>query len=165
MIGRYAAWYTAHVTDALKGNTHLREWTFNVVLSWSDIGVVRGDIYKNSKNLRGTPGVIGRYAAWYTAQVNDILQCTKLPILVVSFQENCKYSEHVCVKLIKPNKCLFVLRPLRKEGFSQGEVDHLFSTLVLPHFTYGLPVYGAVDSDLMVIHNFMDRCFKKEIHI
>ena len=136
-----------------------------MVLSWSDIGVVRGDIFKNSKNLRGTPGVIGRYAAWYTAQVNDILQCTKLPILVVSFQENCKYSEHVRAKLIKPNKCLFVLRPLRKEGFSQGEVDHLLSTLVLPHFTYGLPVYGAVDSDLMVIQNFMDRCFKKEIHI
>ena len=136
-----------------------------MVLSRSDIGVVRGDIFKNSKNLRGNPGVIGRYAAWYTAQVNDILQCTKLPILVVLFQENCKYSEHVRARLIKPNKCLFVLRPLRKEGFSQGEVDHLLSTLVLPHFTYGLPVYGAVDSDLMVIQNFMDRCFKKEIHI
>ena len=136
-----------------------------MVLSWSDIGVVRGDIFKNSKNLRGTPGVIGRYAAWYTAQVNDILQCTKLPILVVTFQENCKYSEHVHAKLIKPNKCLFVLRPLRKEGFSQGEVDYLLSTLVLAHFTYGLPVYGALDSDLTVIQNFMGRCFKKEIHI
>ena len=133
-----------------------------MVLSWSDIGVVRGDIFKNSKNLRGTPGVIGRYVAWYTAQVNDILQYTKLPILVVTFQENCKYSEHVRVKLIKPNKCLFVLRTLRKEGFSQGEVDHLLSSLVLPNFTYGLPVYGATDSDLTVIHNFMDRCIKRK---
>ena len=127
-----------------------------------DIGVFRGDIFKNSENLRGNPGVIGRYAAWHTAQVNNIPQCKKLPILGVTFQENCKYSEHIHAKLIKPNKCLFVLRPLQKEGFSQGEVDHLFSALVLPHFTYGLPVYGAIDSDLMVIHNFMDRCIKRK---
>ena len=99
------------------------------------------------------------------AQVNNILQCTKLPILGVTFQKNCKYREHVRAKLIKANKCLFVSRSLWKEGFSQGEVDHLFSALVLPNFTYGLPVYGAIDSDLTVIQNFMDKCFKKEIHI
>ena len=39
---------------------------------------------------------------------------------------------------------------------------HLFSALVLPNFTYGLPVYGAVDSDLTVIQNFLDRCFKRK---
>ena len=75
---------------------------------------------------------------------------------------NCKYSEHVRAYLIKANKCLFVLRSLRKEGFSQGEVDHLFGALVLPNFTYGLPVYGAVDSDLTVIQNVLDRCFKRK---
>ena len=69
-------------------------------------------------------------------QVNNTLQCTELPILGVVFQEN--YSEHVHAKLIKANKCL--LRSLWKEGFSQGEVDHLFSALVLLNFTYGLPV-------------------------
>ena len=68
---------------------------------------------------------------------------------------NCKYSEHVRAYLIKANKCLFVLRSLRKEGFSQGEVDHLFSALVLPSFTNGLPVYGAVDSDLMFTQNLV----------
>ena len=57
------------------------------------------------------------------AQVNNIPQCTELPILGVTFQENCKYSVHVRAKLIKANKCLFVLRSLRKEGFSQGEVN------------------------------------------
>ena len=64
--------------------------------------------------------------------------------------------------MIKANKCLFVLRSLRKEGFSQGEVDDLFSALVLPSFTHGLPVYGAVDSDLTVIQNVLDRCFKRK---
>ena len=68
---------------------------------------------------------------------------------------NCKYSEHVRAYLIRATKCLFVLRSLRKEGFSQGEVDDLISALVLPSFTHGLPVYGAVDSDLTVIQNLV----------
>ena len=93
--------------------------------------------------------------------VNNIPQCLELSILGDIFQENCKYSEHVRAKLIKANKCLFVLRSLRKEGFSQGEIDRLFGTLVLPNFTYGLSVYGAVDSDLTVIQNFLDRCLNR----
>ena len=36
-------------------------------------------------------------------------------------------NTHVLSSVIKVNKCLFVLRSLRKEGFCQGEVDHLFS--------------------------------------
>ena len=96
------------------------------------------------------------------AQVNNILQCKELPILGATFQENCKYNEHERAKLIKANKCLFVLRSVRKEGFSQGEVDRLFSALVLPNFTYGLSVYDALDSDLTVILNFLDRCLKRK---
>ena len=41
-------------------------------------------------------------------------------------------------------------------------MHHLFSALVLPNFTYGLPVYGTVDSDLTVIQDFLDRCFKRK---
>ena len=44
----------------------------------------------------------------------------------------------------------------------EGEVDRLFSALVLLNFIYGLSVYGAIDSDLMVIQNFLDRCFKRK---
>ena len=87
--------------------------------------------------------------------INNIPQCTELPILGVTFQENCKYSEHVRAKLTEANKCLLV----RKEGFSQGEVNHLFGALVLKNFTYSLPVYGAVDSDLTVIQNFLYGLF------
>ena len=44
-----------------------------------------------------------------------------------------------------------------EEGFSQGEVDHLFSALVLANFTCGLPVHGAVDSDLTIICDRVTR--------
>ena len=78
------------------------------------------------------------------------------------FQDNCKYSEHVHAQLITKNKCLSLLKSSRMEGLGQGEVDRLFSTLVLPNFAYGLSVYGAVDSDLTIIQTFLDNCFKRK---
>ena len=72
-----------------------------------------------------------------------------------------KYKKIICTDI---KISVFVLRSLWKEGFSQGEVDHLpvFSALVLLNFTYGLPLYGVADSDLTVIKNFLDRCFKRK---
>ena len=94
--------------------------------------------------------------------VHNIPQCTELPILGVTFQENCKYSVHVRSKLIKANTYLFILRSLRKEGLQQDELDHLFDSIILPDFTYGLSVYGATDSDLTTIQHFLDRCFERK---
>ena len=91
----------------------------------------------------------------------NILQYIELPILCITFQEICKYSKHVQNKLLNANRCLYINQSLRKEGYSQEEVDYFFSTIVLPNFTYGLLVYGASDSDLMLIQNFLERCFKR----
>ena len=66
------------------------------------------------------------------------------------------------VKLIKANKCLFILRSLRKEGYSQVELDHLFSSIVLPSITYGLPVYGASEAELTAMQCFLDGCYKRK---
>ena len=74
----------------------------------------------------------------------------------VTLQQNCKYSSHLRAKVIKANKSLFVLGSLRKE------VDHLFNAIVLSNFSYALPVYGASNSDLSVIQNFLDRCMKRK---
>ena len=40
------------------------------------------------------------------------------------------------------NKCLFTLRLLRKESYSQAELDYLSQSLVVPNLTYSLSVYG-----------------------
>ena len=99
------------------------------------------------------------------APVRNIPQCAALSILGVTFQQNCKYSSHVRAKAIKANKSLFVLGSLRKEGMSQEEVDHLFNAIVLPNFSYALPVYGASDSDLSVIQNFFRPVYEKKVYI
>ena len=70
-------------------------------------------------------------------------------------------SMHVRTNLVKANKCLYVLRTLRKEHYSQAEIDHLFISIVLPNFGYALSVYGASESDLTAIQSFLDRCHKR----
>ena len=93
--------------------------------------------------------------------VFDISQCSSLVLLRVTIQSDCKFRAHVNLKWIKANKCLHVSRTLGKEQYSQAEIDHLFTVLVLPYFIYGLPVYGASEPDLNIIQNFLDRCHKR----
>ena len=57
------------------------------------------------------------------ATINNIRQCDSLVLLGLTFQPNCKFSEHVRFKLTKANKCLHILRTLRKELFGQKEID------------------------------------------
>ena len=94
--------------------------------------------------------------------VFGIPQTCQLSVLGLILQDNCRFDCHVHVKLIKANKCLFILRSLRKEGYSQVELDHLFSSILLPSITYGLPVYGASEAELTAMQCFLDRYYKRK---
>ena len=56
---------------------------------------------------------------------------------------------------------LSVLRSLRKEGYNQVEIDHLFQSLVLPKISHGLPVYAASVPELNTVQQFLRRCHKR----
>ena len=94
-------------------------------------------------------------------RVQDIPQFSELTILGITFQENCRFSVHVKNTLIAANKCLYVLRILRKEGYSQLEIDKLFSALVMPKLVYGVSVYGASPPEITSIQCCLDRCHKR----
>ena len=64
--------------------------------------------------------------------INNIPQCNSFVLLGVTLQSDGKFNEHVRTKLVKANKCLHVLRTLRKEHYSHAEIDHLFISIVLP---------------------------------
>ena len=70
--------------------------------------------------------------------INNIPQCNSFVLLGVTLQSNGKFNEHVRTKLVKANKCLHVLRTLRKEHYSRAEIDHLFISIVLPNCSYCL---------------------------
>ena len=93
--------------------------------------------------------------------IHNIPQCNSFVLLGVTLQSDGKFNGHVRTKLVKTNKCLHVLRTLRKEHYSQAEIDHLFIYIVLPNFSYVLSVYGASESDLTVIQNCLIRCHKR----
>ena len=57
---------------------------------------------------------------------------------------------------------LHISRCLRKEGYTQDEVDYFFNSVILPKITYGLPIYGASPPELTVVQNFLRRCFKRK---
>ena len=46
--------------------------------------------------------------------------------------ESTNFSVPCKNKLIAANKCLYILRTLRKKGYSQAELDKLLCALVLP---------------------------------
>ena len=87
-----------------------------------------------------------------------ISQSSALSILAISLQKDCRFTTHVRNKLIKANKCLFILRYLRKEGYTQSELDYLFQSLVVPNLTFGLLAYGAVNVELMMVQCFLGQC-------
>ena len=49
------------------------------------------------------------------------------PFVVLLSRKNADLL-HVGHKLIKANQCLFILRSLRKEGYTKAELDHLFQS-------------------------------------
>ena len=54
-----------------------------------------------------------------------------------------------------------MLRSLRKEGYNQVEIDHLFQSLVLPKISYRLLVYAASVPELNTVQQFLCRCHKR----
>ncbi|EDO35183.1 predicted protein [Nematostella vectensis] len=94
------------------------------------------------------------------APVRNIPRVNELKLLGITLQTNSKFSSHINITLKKANACLYVIRSLRKEGYQQAEVNHLFTSIAVPKLTYGLAVYGASRSELNTIKRFLDNCKK-----
>ena len=56
--------------------------------------------------------------------VNNIKQVSCLKVLGVTLQSNHRFNEQ------ETNKCLYVIRCLRKEGYQQPDVDYVFRSIV-----------------------------------
>ena len=108
--------------------------------------------------------------------------------LGVTLQSDWKFTFQVQLKLCEANNCLYVIRSLRKEGYTRVQIDNLFKALVLfkdnlfksenlfkalvllyykalelLNINYALPVYGASMADLNIVQCFLRQCFKNII--
>ena len=133
----------------------------NLMHAWHIHGLKRTTclaILQSEKNVHNLSSEVLK-ATINSSQYNpvfDIPRWSSLVLLGVTIQSDCKFRARVNLKLIEANKWLDVLRTLTKEQYSQADIDHLFTSLVLPNFIYGVPVYGASEPDLNVIQNFLD---------
>ena len=94
--------------------------------------------------------------------VNNITQVSCLNVLGVTLHSKHRFNEHIKVKLQEANKCLYVIRYLRKEGYQQPDVDYVYRSIVLPKLTYGPPIYASSIPELTTVQNFLQRCFKRK---
>ena len=74
---------------------------------------------------------------------NNIPQCNSFNLLGVALQSDGKFNEHVRTKLDKVSMCLHVLQTLRKEHYSQAEIDHMN---VVPRSTMNTMVEQRINS-------------------
>lgn len=61
-----------------------------------------------------------------------ILCCKKVEILQITLQCDSRFSAHEKIEPIKADQCLHILRTLRKEGYTQSEIELIFNSIVLP---------------------------------
>ena len=94
--------------------------------------------------------------------MNNITQVSCLKVLGVTLHSNHRVNEHINVMLQEANKCLNVIRCLRKEGYQQPDVDYVFRSIVLPKLTYGLSIYASSIPELTTVQNFLQRFFKRK---
>ena len=86
--------------------------------------------------------------------VNNITQVSCSKVLGVTLQNNHRFNEHIKVNLQEANKCLYVIRCLRKEGYQQPDVHYVFRSIVLPKLIYGLPIYASLIPELITVQKF-----------
>ena len=88
--------------------------------------------------------------------IGYIQQAEFLVLLEMTFQSNGRFTKHIKRKLLEANKCLYVLRSVRKEGYNQVENDHLFQSLVSPKISYGLSVQSPCPNLMPCSCSFAD---------
>ena len=147
---------TSILVTVCKNSVDESQKVLNAFLEWTEVN----DMSCNTSNCKelcmAKKGVTPNFPP-----LCGIEQSDSFTLLGVTLKNDCKFSSHVKGKLRKANKCLYILRSLRKDGYAEVEIDHLFKAIVLPKITYALPVYGASQVDLNTIQCFLKRCNKQ----
>ena len=58
-------------------------------------------------------------------------------------------------------KLVYIIRELRKQGYSQDEIDHLLKARSSKKSVCSSFIYGTCQADLNTVQCFLKRCFKR----
>ena len=144
------------LVTARKNTVDESQETLNAFLEWTEVNGMACNTGKCKELCLTKRSVAAKYSPLCGTEQND-----RLTLLGVTLQSDCLFTSHVKGKLQEANRCLYIIRSLRKEGYTQLETDHPFKAIVLPKITYALPVYGASQADLNITQWFLKRCNKR----
>ena len=147
---------TSILVTVRKNGVDESEKVLNTFLEWTEVNDMSCNTSKCKELCMAKKGVTPNFPP-----LCGIEQSDSFTLLGVTLKNDCKFTSHVKGKLRKANKCLYILRSLRKDGYTQVEIDHLFKPIVLPKVTYALPVHGASQVDSNSIQCFLKRCNKQ----
>ena len=147
---------TSILVTVCKNSEDESQKALNAFLEWTEVNGMSCNTSKCKELCMAKKSVTFNFPP-----LRGIEQSDSFTLLDVTLQKDCKFSSHVKGKLWEANKCLYILRSLRKDGYTQVDIDHLFKAIILPKITYALPVYGASQVDLNTIQCFLKRCNKR----
>ena len=154
-LTNYADDFSIFVT-VRKNSVDETQKAWNAFLEWTEANGMSCNTTKYKELCMAKKGVTPNFPP-----LCGIEQSDSLTLLGVTLQNDCKFSSHVKGKLREANNCLYILRSLRKDGYTQVEIDHFFKAIVLTKIKDALPVYGASQVDLNTIQCFLKRCNKR----
>ena len=147
---------TSVLVTVRKNSADESKKALNAFLEWTEVNGMSCNTSKCKELCMAKKGVTPNFLP-----LCGIEQSDSFTLLGLISQTHCKFSSQVKGKLREANKCLYILRSLRKDGYTQVGIDHPFKAIVLPKITYALPVYGASQVDLNTIQCFLKRCNKR----
>ena len=121
---------TSILVTVRKNSVDESQKALNAFLEWTEVNGMSRNTSKCKELCMTKKGVKLKFPP-----VCGIEQSDSLTLFGVTLQKDCKLSSHVKGKLREANKCLYILRSLRKDEYTQVQVDHLFKAIVLPKIT------------------------------
>lgn len=83
-------------------------------------------------------------------------------ILGITFQSNCRFTDH-CKNLIRVLKMtLYTIRDLKLNDKSIRDIDSVFQSLILSRIRYCISVYGSDRDTISKLDHFLERCYEKK---
>ena len=147
---------TSILVTVRKNSVDESQKALNAFLEWTEVNGISCNTSKCKEPCMTKKGVTLNFPP-----LCGIEQSDSFTLSGVTLQNDFKFSSHVKGKLREANKCLYILRSLRKDEYTQVEIDHLLKAIVLPKVTYALPVYGASQVDSNSIQCFLKRSNKQ----
>jgi hypothetical protein len=96
------------------------------------------------------------------AMSTDFGEESELKILGVTFQTNCRFTQHTKKLLSHLRSLLYLFKDLRLKQVSPKNINKIFDALIVSRIRYAISVYACDNNALKKIDAFLEKCYIKK---